>query len=126
VTGPAFTYLVGTCGYSGHIKIGSSADLPRRLRSLRESRTVCPPAARGRQIRLFVAWTDGDGPSEAALLSQFTDARWRTPTGHASEWVATHHPDVRAFLDETTPGWQDLLRCNREDVRPIRREEAPT
>lgn len=117
-SGEPMTYVAGAHGCSLAVKAGSSLDPVRRMRSLAESRTSTPLACRHRPMVLLAAWTEDQGPTEADLLAEFEEHRWRARTGRASEWLLTT-PPVRSWLDAFVPGWADFLAHDPAGLRPL-------
>lgn len=117
MTDAVFTYMAGRLGCSWLAKIGSSTDPARRVRSLRETRTLSPPAVWGRPVILLAAWLGP--PLEADLLHDLGEFRWHTRTGRATEYVLIR-PPVAALLDARCADWRDLLACDPATLRPIR------
>jgi len=126
MTSDRFVYVVGRCGCLAWVKVGASTDFGRRLRSIREDRTLTPPAARGRSAHLLVAWPEDDGPAEADLLAQFAEHRWRAPSGHPSEYLDAHAWPVASWLTVTAPAWPSLVTCDWATLRPILGDLAAT
>lgn len=114
-----FVYLLGRHGCLMFVKVGSTRDLPHRRSTVAEDRTATPPAARGRRPVLLAAWQEADGPTEAEVLTTLDAARWHTPKGHPSEYVATADPDVAALLHDRCPFWRDLVRHEPGGLDPI-------
>lgn len=121
-TPDTYTYIAGRVGCRWLVKVGSSRDPARRSRSIGEDRTAAPVAAHGRPVRMLAAWLGP--PTEADLLDQYAEHRWRTPTGRATEYVLIE-PPVRDLLDERCPDWHDLLACDTASLRPIHARDGP-